>query len=235
MTSLVRRATLRLVLIASAGLVTTSCSEDESYEHDFVVSDAQWALAIQQADTAALRDSANRIQAWHAEVQTGIQLRPAITKQTYLELTNEIPCSLPQELEALWKWRNGETTDYFVWYHGFLSLQEAIEQYNYLLSEPLFGWRENWIPVFQFQDEWYFVECKEESTAGAPMIHYFTESGPSYAYTNMTTYLRTMAEAMDSRTLNWENGWWSDSIRMRDLAAVHGEYNDLAKFPYAVE
>ena len=212
-----------------------SCSSDETYDHDFMIYNSQWDLASQQADLAMLRDAAKKIEAWHAKAQTGIQLNAAVSDQKYLELISEFPCSLPQEVEALWNWKNGESTDYFVWYHGFLSLQEAIEQYRYLLSEPIFGWQENWVPIFQFQDEWNFVTCKIEPTVGAPVIHYFTESGPSYAYTNLTTYLSTMAAAMDRGALTWADGWWSNSDDEKDLAAIHDEFNDAARFPYAIE
>lgn len=226
---------LRSLFITSVGLLTMSCSGDESYDHGFAISASQWALANQQADLKLLQDSAKAIESWHAQAKTGILLNSPLSDQQYGELVGEFPCALPQEVQALWKWKNGESTDYFIWYHGFLSLEDAIRQYNYLLSEPIFGWQKNWIPFFQFQDEWYFVECKNEPTAGAPVIHYFTESGPSYAYTNLTMYLATMAEAMDRGVLTWREGWWNDLDDRRKLVAIHDEYNDLAKFPYAIE
>ena len=226
---------LRILSIILVGMLTMSCSDEAPYKHDFSISHSQRALANQQADLVVLRDAAEKIESWHAQAETGILLNAALSDQEYLRLINEFPCSLSQEVQALWKWKNGESTDYFVWYHGFLTLQEAIEQYRYLLSEPIFGWQKNWIPIFQFQDEWYFVECNDNPAAGAPLILYFTESGPSYAYTNLTTYLRTMAAAMDRGVLTWTDSWWSISDNEEDLAAIHDEYNDLASFPYAVE
>ena len=225
----------RSLVVATVSHLLVGCSNDSSYDHGLTVDDSQWALANQQADLAMLIDAAREIEAWHAREQTGIQLNPAVSDQEYLELVSEFPCSPPEEVEALWKWKNGESTDRFVWYHGFLSLQEALEEYRYLTSEPIFGWEETWIPVFQFQDEWNVVVCDSEPNVGAPVIHYFTESGPSYAYTNLTTYLRTMAAAMDRGALTWTDGWWSSSDEVKDLAAIHDEHNDVAKFPYAVE
>ena len=48
-------------------------------------------------------------------------------------------------------------------------------------------------------------------------------------------YLATMAEAMDRGVLTWREGWWNDLDDRRKLVAIHDEYNDLAKFPYAIE
>ena len=107
----------------------------------------------------------------------------------------------------MWRWRDGESTDYFVWYHGFLSVQDSIDEYRLLTSEPIFRWATNWIPVFKFQDEWYFVECGNEPVAAAPVVLYFTEDEPGYAYVNLTRYMKTMAMAMERRALAWSGNW----------------------------
>ena len=236
-------ATMRIITTLLMGVLFISCSNEVSYDidsigrvdHDFSLDDSQWTLANEQADLDELLNSLEAIAAWHVASDTGISFQAPLPDTEYSTLVQEFPCSLPREAEALWRWKDGESTDYFVWYHGFLPMQEAIEQYKYLRSEPIFGWREAWIPMFQFQDEWYFVECTKDPGIGSPVVLYFSESGPSYAYTNLTKYMKTMAVAMDRGALTWEENWWSDDDEVGSLAAIHSELNELASFPYALD
>jgi hypothetical protein len=222
-----------IVLLAAATI--PGCHAEVPVAHPFEISPDARALAVEQADSDLLRASLSSISAWHAQADTGIRLNPPLPQPDYRALAAGFPCPLPGELETLWQWRNGESTDYFGWYHGFLSVQESLEQYRQLRAEPLFGWHENWIPVFQFEDEWYVVECAAPAVAGAPVIHFFTESGPSYAYTNLTRYVQTQAIAMERGVLTWEDSWWSDRDDIGGFAGIHRELNTLAVFPYALE
>lgn len=238
-----RVATKRATIASLLGLLLVSCSDKGQFdtdstgrfEHEYALDASQWTLADEQADLTDLLESLESIAAWHNTADTGISLQAALPDSEYSALVQEFPCSVPREAETLWRWKNGESTDYFIWYHGFLPLEEAVKQYKYLQSEPMFGWRQTWIPIFQFQDEWYFVECRRAAGDGSPVIFYFTESGPSYAYTNLTTYMKTMAAAMDRGVLTWEENWWNDEFDVSLLAAIHSEFNALARFPYALD
>lgn len=188
--------------------------------------------AAELADNARLLAAADRIREWHDENGTGLSLNDAMSGSSALVATLEFGCDLPEELLALWRWRNGESSDVFTWYHRFLSLEDALAEYHALIRSPVYAWQPNWIPVFEFQEEWYFVECARTAVAGAPVSLYFSETGPLYAYVNLTTFLDTMATAMARGAVRWENGAWQQDEGM--LKNIHDELNASGTFPYAV-
>ena len=223
-----------ILVLAAFGIFVTACSSEGQYQHQFPLKQSQRTLAIEALDASELRNSLESIRAWHETVGSGLNLNPPLSEAAFDREIRKFPCELPTELRELWRWHNGESTNYFVWYHGFLSVQESIDQYQHLTSEPLYRWSPNWIPVFKFQDEWYFVECADESVAATPVILYFTEDEPAYAYVNLTRYMKTMATAMERHVLVWSGDWWADSDT-RELAKVHREFNEPANFPYALD
>ena len=142
---------------------------------------------------------------------------------------------MPAELAALWRWHDGEAgTDYFVWYHGLLSLEASVREYRALRFNPLVGWKKNWIPFLRFEGEWYFVECGDEASLASPVLHFFDETGAAYSHTNLTRFMMTMAASMERGVLLWHDGWWQETS-VRALADVHGEFNERAEFPYYVD
>lgn len=197
-----------------------------------VLSDRQREIAGERADLPQLLAALESIEAFHAENRTGLELQPPLGKAALEEALAEFPCKVPDELRALWAWRNGEVTDKFIWYHRFLPVQDAIEQYKMLAAEPVPGWSRDWIPIFEFQEEWYAVECSPEPTPGAPVIHYFVEDDPKQAYVNLTVYMKVMSEAMREGALRWKSEWWEDDLR--SLARIHARLNPEIGFPYHV-
>ncbi len=189
--------------------------------------------AVRHSDPTALIESAEALRRWHAERGTGIRLNPGIDERS-LELTvGGVPCTLPEELLTLWRWHDGESSEGFVWYHEFVSVREAIDEFGALRRAPRSRWRRDWFPVLRFQDEWFFVECAQVPSAASPVMHFFVEDEPRYAFVNLTTMLQTMAEAARTGALAVdEDGNVRDDVAA--IAAIHRRLNPGASFPYAI-
>lgn len=178
-----------------------------------------------------LRDVLTQIEHFHRANASGLQLNEGLTNAEFSALAAEFSCQLPTELEVLWKWRNGEKTDKFIWYHRFLPMQESLEQYKALKKDRLLRWHESWIPLFEFEGEWYAVECSDDKFEAAPIVHHFLEDDPKVAYTNLSTYMSTIATAIDNKALQWGEAWWEEED-LEALAAAHNELNAGLQFPY---
>ena len=200
--------------------------------------DSHYQLAKSQYDKEILVNSLNDIKHWHEVYSTGVAqaLSSGNTNNGFTNISSALKCEIPEELTFLWQWHNGaHTDDAFIWYHEFLSVERALTEYKILIAEPLFQWQPNWIPVFQFQDEWYFFECSKEQLAASPVGYYFPENVTAqYAYTNLTKMMQTAATAFAKNAVIWTaNGFMQEDIRQ--FAEIHQQFNTEADFPYAVD
>jgi len=201
----------------------------------FPVSDAQYQAANAAFDPERLTRSLREIEAWHIQHKTGLaeSLRKGISGPSIDAAFAGEACAPNAELKALWSWRDGErSTVPFIWYHDFLSLEKAKSEYKALLLNPFVRWDPNYIPVFKFEGEWYASYCGPKSKASGPVVFFFLEDRPTVAYTNLTTLLATMAEAMRSGAVSWENGAMAEDIR--EINRIHQKYNRGYPFPYHV-
>lgn len=174
------------------------------------------------------------IRSYHGNQGTGMQLNAPATDTDIDRAEAFFGCRLPEELTTLWRWHNGESTESFLWYHAFLSIEESMSAYRLLVYTPLAKWRRSWIPVFAFEGEWYGVACGDAPATASPVVFYFIESGPEAAYSNLTRYMQTMAEALANGALAWDktDNWWREDIKA--LAATHARLNPGMPFPYHV-
>ena len=191
-------------------------------------------------DAFAMAASLEQILTWHQTNQTEIPdaLNPGIDRASILTAFSNLPCQPTEESIQLWTWHNG--TQYssvpFIWYHDFLSVEDAISEYRQLASNPLIGWGKNWIPVFSFQDEWYFVECYEEARVASPVGYLFLENTEVYyTYLSLTRMLETAAAWFDQGAVFWDNESWGLGDDIKEVFAIHQKLNEGAHFPYHVE
>lgn len=242
------RLTCRTLWIAgltlSLSLASVGCSDRDDFEDAvseepllearYPPSRSDWESALQHYDPGRLLVALDSIRDWHSANRTGLSLNPGVDADALADRLDEFPCQVPTELRSLWGWSNGESTDRFVWYHRFLSVSDSVDEYNRLLREPYYDWNSSWIPVLEFQEEWYFVECSDQLVAASPVSKYFIETGPSHNYTNLTALFETMAAAMERQAVSWEEDWWGrDDVSA--LSDIHAEFNDSGHFPYAVD
>lgn len=202
---------------------------------EFPTAGPQYQAAEAAYDRERLIRSLRDIEAWHIEHGTGLtdSLRQGIPAPSIEAAFASEGCKPTDELKALWSWRNGGRGSVpFVWYHDFLSMEEAKSEYKRLLLNPLVRWDPHYIPVFTFEGEWYASYCGPKSKVSGPVVFFFLEDDPGIPYVNLTTYLSTMAEALRSGAVSWKNG-----AMVEDIGAVfriHRKHNRGYPFPYHV-
>jgi len=224
------RGIWRITLAAALGSALLAGCKGE-----FPASSSQLRAAEGAYNSEILKRSLRDIEAWHIEHQTGLSdsLRNGIPMQSIKEAFSEEECKPNDELQALWSWRNGEQSSTpFVWYHDFLSMKEAQSEYKWLLINPLIRWDPNYIPVFTFEGEWYATYCGPGNKTSGPVVHFFPEDEPKVTHTNVTTFLSTMAEALNSGAVSWKNGAMVEDVDK--LYRIHQKHNSGLEFPYYV-
>lgn len=230
------RIACRVGLCAVILVGAAACSGDS----DPVVTAAMRERAAAGPGVGAMLTSLERILAWHTEHGTAIPelLEPGLDDATIDARFREIGCEAPADLRALWRWRNGHgdngEAQWLAWYHQFLSLDEALDERRKLRLLPFYGWGRHWIPVLQFQTEWYFVVCGPTPRAASPLLVFFPEDGFAHPYTSLASYFETMARAMDSGAVYAEGNPLVMGVRIRELAAIHAANNPGLAFPYYV-
>ena len=222
---------LRLITLTAALVpaILVGCNQE------FPASSAQLKAAEEAYNPRTLAQSLRDIETWHIKHKTGLanSLRDGISMSSIEEVFPEEECNPSDELKMMWSWRNGEQSSVpFVWYHDFLSMEEAKSEYKWLLFNPLINWDPNYIPVFTFEGEWYAVYCGAGSKFAGPIVHFFLEDGPRVVYTNITTFLSTMAEALKSGAVSWQNDAMIEDIN--EMYRIHQKYNNGLQFPYYV-
>jgi len=210
-------------------LLNIACNRTD---HGSVVEASHRTQATSSYDTALLLSSLEVIKDFHTRSKSKLQLNAPATREQLDQLERVVGCKLPQEALALWQWHNGEKTEAFVWYHRFLSIEESIEEYLLLTKASWSDWNKSWIPIFEFQEEWYGIECNVSEAEATPVVYYFIEAGASVAYNNLTTYMATMATAIEKRAIWREGEFWEDDISA--LAFIHQNKNAEVRFPYGV-
>ena len=202
--------------------------------------DTHRARAEDVFDDTVLSTSLAQILAWHQMNRTEIPdaLNPGIDRASILAAFSDLHCQPTEELIQLWTWHNG--TQYspvpLIWYHDFLSVEDAISEYKQLTLNPLIVWGKNWIPIFSFQGEWYFVECYEEARVASPVGYLFLENTEVYyTYLSLTRMLETAAAWFQQGAVFWDNESWGLGDDIKEVFAIHQKLNEGAHFPYHVE
>ena len=221
---------IRFFSICLLGLFLFACNPVENTDANFKKRDIE--AALNASDIRMLNESLKTIQRHHLANKTGVRLNKGISLDIIDKLEEELQCKIPRELKEVWKWRNGEESQSFIWYHRFLSADDALAQYQELTSNSWSLWQPDWIPVFEFEGEWYGVQCSEKVKDASPVIFYFVEDEPRVAYVNLTRYMATMAEAMEKGALTWDGiGWKEDDFLFQE---IYSKLNPSTKFPYSI-
>ena len=216
-----------LILVALTG-----CQKSDPVKPVLNIDGSLRQAAAAEFEPEILTSALATIKDFHAINNTGLILNPPASQAEIDTAESAFGCRIPRELNILWRWHNGESTEKFIWYHRFLSSENAVREYRELTSAPDSTWKKEWIPVFEFEGEWYGVECAGQQAAASPVVFYFVESGESVAYTNLTRYMQVMANAMEKNVLGWSDDWWVDNVQ--GMADTHGLFNKEIPFPYYV-
>lgn len=189
------------------------------------------------ADPEAMVAALERLERWHRDHDTGAsaKLAPGRDREAVARVLAPLGLASTDELAALWGWRDGGAGEApLLWYHDFLSLDEALAEYRRLRRMPLMGWDPSLLPVFAFQGEWYAVPCDPSWSTGSPVVHVFIEDRPRVVHTNLTSMIRFQEAAFIEGAIWYdaEVGGLDDDIRA--VAAVHARFEEFLAFPYFV-
>lgn len=220
----------RFLSIILFGLLLMACNPAE--DSDSLLGEIELKAALDAADITELRESLETIEKHHQANKTGLKLNPGAKSEDIAQLEKELQCKIPKELAEIWKWHNGESTSSFIWYHRFLSVEDALSEYQELTAHELSLWKSDWIPVFEFEGEWYGVKCDKEQRMASPVVFYFVEDEPHIAYVNLSRYMKTMATAMEKGALSWGGIAWEEDVHRLD--DIFSELNPDMQFPYFV-
>ena len=141
--------------------------------------------------------------------------------------------SLPAEVRQLYRWHDGMEVEGelpLIWYHRFLSLDEALAG-----GGVFFGLPENALPLFEFPEEYYYVLCEESEVPALP-VHFRLLEDPHapVCYVSVQTMLATGLEWYRSGAVQPDGeGWLTED--MRRVADIHGLLNPGLSFAYYVE
>ena len=204
------------------------------------ITDEHRTRAEETFKPTTLTSSLEQILLWHQTNQTYIvpALNPGIDEAAIQQKFADLPCQPTEELIELWAWHNGtdDVAHPFIWYHNFLSVEEAIAEYESLTANPLIGWPEHWIPIFEFEGEWYFVECYEQPRQASPVGFFFLEDPDAiYAYSSLTKMLETSATWFNRNAVTWNSDQQGMEEDLKMLFEIHQALNEGAQFPYYVE
>ncbi|MBT8398890.1 MAG: hypothetical protein KJO98_00300 [Rhodothermia bacterium] len=194
------------------------------------------AAAEDAFDNQILLNGLDTILGWHQENATDIVdgLRPGLAVSRIDELLQDAGCEPTAEMRTLWSWRDGaEAAAPFIWYHDFLSVDEAISQRRLLTGIPFSAWPSNYLPAFSFSGEWYGLHCGGDGRVAGPVLHYSLEDEARMTHVNLTTLVSQMAEALVEEAVVWENGGMSEDIQA--VYRIHQQHNPGYPFPYYVE
>jgi len=101
-----------------------------------------------------------------------------------------------------------------------------------LILNPLVQWDPSYIPILSFEGEWYAAYCGPSSEITGPVIHYYLEDGARVTAINLTTFMASMAQALQTGAVRWINGGMvEDILRVEE---IHRANNPGYEFPYYV-
>jgi len=159
-----------------------------------------------------LTETLERILSWLQQNQPEVisSLQPGLTDIQIQEITQDFPFELSHEIRELYQWRNGlrsedveiPSSSWAFMHHCFLSLQDALTEYNYRLElntdipEGCMVWDSQWLPIFRLDGrENLFAICKGSPEEPSILFKYFDllDEYPAF-YDSITSMMLTVLE-----------------------------------------
>ncbi|MFC1852308.1 SMI1/KNR4 family protein [candidate division CSSED10-310 bacterium] len=198
-------------------------------------------LAQMHYNAPGLSETLQKLEKWLQKHESPVvnALLPGLTPAEIQKLTKDFPAVLPRELELLYQWHNGTEANCelpLIWYHSFLNLEQALVEYKKLRRLSFItGWQKNWLPIFDFQGEYYFINCSTTQVDALPIFLYFDEVPEiEFSYLNLTTMMATGLKWYESEAayLIDQEGFLGEDIQK--LSKIHQQLNPGVRFPYHV-
>ncbi len=231
--------TVIIIFICYIILCGTSCEMNSDLEKGIQMNHYQ--NASDNYNKNLLIKSLDGIYNWHLQNRTPLsgQANLYVPVNEIRKFFDGASCSPNMETQTLWSWGNGFKIEFpFIWYHNMLSFDQSKIERQELLDDPNIEWHENWIPIFSFEGEWYFVECSlidDIANVASPVYFYFLEDSPRLAYTNLTKMMETFDTAFKRGIIKYRPSEIELKEDIMSLSALHSDFNKNLKFPYYVE
>lgn len=155
-----------------------------------------------------LQDALNKILEWLAEHDRPVValLQDGIDAQEVKAASEGLPLRLPQELVALYGWRNGTRSAegdilddlHFMPGYYLLSLEESLTHYRAFKDDE--RWKPNWFPILaNGGGDFYAVGCTTGAEERAPVIGFLLdEPEQPIEYASVTSMMLTIAQCYEA-------------------------------------
>jgi len=164
------------------------------------------------------------------------KLRPGLTDSEIDAMLADagFAYALPAEVRQLYRWHDGMEAEGglpLIWYHRFLSLEEA-------LGGPgrfFFGIPDNALLLFEFPEEFYYVQCESSEVPALP-VHFRLLEDPDerICFVSVQTMPATGREWYRNGAVEPDGeGWLTEDLER--VAEIHGRLNPGLPFAYYVE
>lgn len=150
-------------------------------------------------DARDLNSALDRVLAWHRQNAPALaaSLQPGLSRSQIEQLAHKRNVVLPEEVYALYGWRNGmrDRKPFFDVYQ-LVPLAEALEASDMLHAAlPTDNYR---LPIFQsiFSDDGYDIVCPRKPQAQAA-VEFFVDGSPSPGMDNLTAFAQSLAVSFE--------------------------------------
>lgn len=175
-----------------------------------------------------LTNALNRIFAWLEQhsPRSASGFQPGLSSEEIEERLDVLPFCVSQEVKELYRWHNGDVMCSPIFgYLSFLDLDTACE-----ISESLNGIypQSRYIfPVFDFDGEYFAIECGEDMTIANSVFHVSDCHELSFAFINLTSMMLALAECYETGVYAVkENGKIDvDVINAVEFGRIRQKYN----------
>lgn len=191
-------------------------------------------------DPARMDAAVERLDAWLVahNPKVASSLQPGLDSAAATARAEAAGCPLPREVVELLQWHDGMPADTdlpVVWYHRFMSLEDAFERrrtYRGPALRALSPLPHDWLPLFEFQGEFFFTRCGARPIA--PVWHWSGEE-PEFrlVHESLADMLETTATAYERGALSMADP--EEGITDMDVRRMHDVYVELnpgGTFPY---
>ena len=229
------------ILACVAALMIFACKTEISNQQDknsLGPSEIFIERAVSNFNERELKDALRLIRHWHQKSESRLLegLQPSLGRQETVARLEKINCKPPEEYLILYEWHNGSSDrGPLLWYHNFMPIERALAERERMLELLGPSWKPTWLPVFEFEGEYYFIDCLPDSGAALPVYYFFLEEPEiTYAYVNLTSMMKTAKELMESNVVALHSDFSFDDKGIDKIYEVYRRHNKETNFPYAI-
>jgi len=157
-----------------------------------------------------------------------LQLANGLERTEIDRILQHFPYRVAEEIYQLYQWHNGAIAadtyqDGLVAGYTFLPLQKAIAEYQNLLAmKPV--WQDNWLPIFQFDPQTYYVIFGTNKTEPNCSIYdyFMQDSQLSLKFSSVQQMIEVLITAYKTSVYQWcDQKLVVDEIKFAEILRTH--------------